>query len=102
MQFEPHPYTLPPSASSHTRSNSKEDSDSPFTDGELSQAGRQKAAMAGVSAYRPSRFILHTDVEETLPIEEMDIVELPPQYTDRRQTLADIKQPSPNSTPTTK
>jgi len=66
----------------------------------LSQAGRQKAAMAGVSAYRPSRFILHTDVEEALPNDEMDIVELPPQYTDRRQTLADLKQLPPNSTPT--
>jgi hypothetical protein len=54
--------------------------------------------MAGVSAYRPSRFILHTDVEEAFPTEEEDIVELPPQYTDRRQALADVKQqPSSSS-----
>jgi len=47
-----------------------------------------------MSAYKPSRFILHTDVEEAFPIEE-DIVELPPQYTDRRQPPNEVeRQPS--------
>ncbi|RDB28952.1 hypothetical protein Hypma_015596 [Hypsizygus marmoreus] len=46
---------------------------------------QRKAALAGVSSYTPSRFIVHTDVEDELPPPNQDgIVELPPQYSARR------------------
>ncbi|KAL0951285.1 hypothetical protein HGRIS_007996 [Hohenbuehelia grisea] len=53
-------------------------------------AAQRKAAMAGESAYKPpSRFIVHTDVEDMLPPPNEDgIVELPPQYSERRAPLA--------------
>ncbi|KAG6842270.1 hypothetical protein C0991_000240 [Blastosporella zonata] len=48
-------------------------------------SAQRKAAMAGTSAYTPSRFIMHTDVEDELPPPNQDgIVELPPQYSERR------------------
>jgi len=59
-------------------------SDQSTSYGSMSTAQR-KAAMAGVSNYTPSRFILHTDVEDTLPPpNEHNVVELPPQYSERR------------------
>jgi hypothetical protein len=95
-QYEPRPFNLSSSSNLHSRSTSKTDSVSPFADGEFSQAGRQKAAIAGVPANKPSRFILHTDVDEAIP-DEVDIVELPPQYTDRRQPPAGVhRRPSNN------
>lgn len=84
-QYELPPFSPPSASSLHSRSASRADSGSPFVDGEQSQAGRQKGTLAGVSAYKQARFILHTDVEEAVPVEEEDVVELPPQYTDRRQ-----------------
>lgn len=48
-------------------------------------AAQRKANMAGVSSYKPSRFILHTDIEDTVPPETEEVVELPPQYTERRK-----------------
>jgi len=46
---------------------------------------QRKATMAGISSYTPSRFIVHTDVEDELPPPNNDgVVELPPQYTERR------------------
>ncbi|KAG6898058.1 hypothetical protein C0992_006536 [Termitomyces sp. T32_za158] len=48
-------------------------------------SAQRKAAMAGVSGYQPSRFIVHTDVEDELPPPNQDgIVELPPRYSERR------------------
>jgi hypothetical protein len=50
---------------------------------------QRKAALAGVSAYTPSRFIVHTDVEDELPPPNQEgIVELPPQYSERRGPAA--------------
>jgi hypothetical protein len=91
-QYEPRPFNLPSSSNLHSRSSSRTGSGSPFADGELSQAGRRKAGLADVPAYKPSRFILHTDVEEAVPVEEEDIVELPPQYTDRRPPPSDLER----------
>lgn len=61
----------------------------PFMESQATTAtmssAQRKAAMAGVSAYTPSRFILHTDVEDVLPPPNDDgVVELPPQYSERR------------------
>lgn len=86
-QYQPHPFTFP-----NTRANSNADPGSPHTDGAFSQAQRQKAAVAGITAYKPSRFIVHTDVEEAAANAEEEVVELPPQYTDRRQPPTDVKQ----------
>ncbi|KAG6912020.1 hypothetical protein DXG01_000268 [Tephrocybe rancida] len=47
-------------------------------------SAQRKAAMSGVSGYTPSRFIVHTDVEDELPPPNQDgVVELPPQYSER-------------------
>ncbi|TEB35184.1 hypothetical protein FA13DRAFT_1728999 [Coprinellus micaceus] len=48
-------------------------------------SSQRKAAMAGVTSYTPSRFIVHTDADDELPPPDEDgVVELPPQYTERR------------------
>ncbi|KAF9015092.1 hypothetical protein BDQ17DRAFT_1340471 [Cyathus striatus] len=52
---------------------------------------QRKAAMAGNTAYKPSRFILHTDLEDVVPSEiEEEVVELPPQYSERRAPSAGL------------
>jgi hypothetical protein len=43
-----------------------------------------QTAVAGASNHTPSRFIVHTDVEDTLSPSEDGIVELPPQYSERQ------------------
>jgi len=46
---------------------------------------QRKAAMAGVNANQPSRFVLHTDADDDLPQPNGDgVIELPPQYSERR------------------
>ncbi|KAF4605149.1 hypothetical protein EYR40_003932 [Pleurotus pulmonarius] len=64
-------------------------------------AAQRKAAMAGESNYKPpSRFILHTDIEDDLPPPNDDgVVELPPQYTERRMPVTDPLQAAPSSPP---
>ncbi|KAK7059029.1 hypothetical protein VNI00_001653 [Paramarasmius palmivorus] len=60
----------------------------PFTEqsaGPALTSAQRKAAMAGMTAYKPSRFIVHTDAEDVPPVpEEEEVVELPPRYTERR------------------
>ncbi|KAJ3552074.1 hypothetical protein NM688_g4348 [Phlebia brevispora] len=57
----------------------------------MSSAGRRKAAMAGITTYKPTpRYIVHTDLEDT--DEAGEVIELPPQYTERR---APAPVPSP-------
>jgi hypothetical protein len=58
---------------------------------------QRKAAMAGVKkAYQPSRFILHTDADDDLPQPNDDgVVELPPQYSERR--ILGVANPTPDS-----
>ncbi|KAH9944293.1 uncharacterized protein BXZ73DRAFT_96784 [Epithele typhae] len=55
-----------------------------------SSAARRKAQQAGVSTYQPpARFILHTDIEDDIPPPaEDEVIELPPQYTERRTPSA--------------
>lgn len=61
--------------------------------GSMSTAQR-KAAMAGLSSYKPSRFILHTDVDDEIPqVDEHGVVELPPQYSETRRALT-VSNPS--------
>lgn len=72
---------------------------------------QRKAAVAGVSTYKPSRFILHTDLDDALPPPNEDgVVELPPQYSERRNPLTGSQHPvdantsiapvDPHTTPT--
>ncbi|KAI0348547.1 hypothetical protein BDW22DRAFT_1350788 [Trametopsis cervina] len=50
----------------------------------MSTSGRSKASLAGATN-RPTRFILHQDIEEATPEDEgAEVVELPPQYSERR------------------
>lgn len=48
-------------------------------------SAQRKAAMAG-NSYTPSRFILHTDIDDVPlpPPDEDGVVELPPQYSERK------------------
>ena len=57
---------------------------------------QRKAAMAGVKAYQPSRFIVHTDADDDLPQPDDDgVIELPPQYSERR--ILGVANPTPDS-----
>ena len=72
----------------HLRQNSNSDNFTAFGDiagSSMSSSGRRKATMAGVSGYQPvPRFILHTDAEDHFPEGAPEVVELPPQYSERR------------------
>ncbi|KAJ3506021.1 hypothetical protein NLJ89_g7106 [Agrocybe chaxingu] len=58
-----------------------------------SSGAQRKAAMAGVTPYTPSRFVVHTDADDILPPpNEEGVIELPPQYTERRNPA-----PGPNA-----
>ncbi|KAF8905510.1 hypothetical protein CPB84DRAFT_1727048 [Gymnopilus junonius] len=61
----------------------------------MTPAQRKAALAANNARYNPpTRFILHTDVEDAIPPNEDGVVELPPQYSERRGPL-DIN-PSPS------
>ena len=58
----------------------------------MSSSGRSKASLAGAVNTRPTRFILHTDIEEVAPEDENEeVVELPPQYSERRAPLPSLQ-----------
>lgn len=68
----------------------------------MTSSARRKAAMAGVATYKPpTRFIVHTDLEEVQPQDDgEEVVELPPQYSERRAPLRavdDYAAPPPGS-----
>jgi len=77
----------------------------PFVSGDsrssqYSTPSQRKAAMAGVANYKPSRYVVHTDIEDSLPEEEQDeVIELPPQYRPRApQVGASSAGPSSSNT----
>jgi hypothetical protein len=58
---------------------------------------QRKAAMTGVKAYKPSRFIVHTDADDDLPQPNHDgVIELPPQYSEHRR-MSGVANPTPDS-----
>ncbi|KAF8168177.1 hypothetical protein B0H34DRAFT_49886 [Crassisporium funariophilum] len=62
-------------------------------------AAQRKAAMAGNTSYKPSRFVMHTDADDDLPPPNEDgVVELPPQYSERHGALG-VTNPSPSPGP---
>lgn len=55
---------------------------------------KRQAALAGSATQKPTRFIVHTDVEDDLPPPNEDgVVELPPQYTERRRAPGSVDPP---------
>jgi hypothetical protein len=55
---------------------------------------QRKAAMAGVRASQPPRFVVHTDADDDLPQPNNDgVIELPPQYSERRH----VANPTPDA-----
>lgn len=67
----------------------------------VTSAQQRKAAMAGVSDYKaPSRILVHTDAEDVLPPPNADgVVELPPQYSERRGGLTVVNASPPSPSP---
>ncbi|KAH8099403.1 hypothetical protein BXZ70DRAFT_1009212 [Cristinia sonorae] len=58
-----------------------------------SSSGRSKASLAGAQPYKPARFILHTDIEEATPADEHEeVIELPPQYSERRGVIPSVAE----------
>jgi hypothetical protein len=99
-QYEPDPFTLPPPSHPASRYSA-------FSAGEGSNGGtseqmssaQRKAAMSGATAYKPARFILHTDVEEAVPPAEDELIELPPQYSASRAPLPGLHTQPPSNPP---
>lgn len=66
----------------------------------MSTGGRRKAAMAGMTTYQPAtRFIVHTDAED-LPVNQVEVVELPPQYSERGSSVTRLTAERPVSSVT--
>jgi len=113
-QYEPRPFILPPSDSQssiyphsrHSTTNSRSDllsgdfGEQNTSSSSSMSTSQRKAAMAGVTSYKPSRFIVHTDLDETLTTQEEEIVELPPQYSESRRPLQ-LLNPSEPTSPST-
>ncbi|KAG9314308.1 hypothetical protein JVU11DRAFT_5097 [Chiua virens] len=89
----------------HSRNNSNTESFAALGDvasSAMSSSGRRKAAMAGMSSQQPStRFILHTDVEDLAPEDDSEVIELPPQYSERRAPVTRLAEERPMSSVTT-
>ena len=60
-------------------------------------ASQRKAAMAGMNAQQPSRFIVHTDADDLPQPNNDGVVELPPQYSQRRILGVANPTPDPNA-----
>ncbi|TCD69907.1 hypothetical protein EIP91_005731 [Steccherinum ochraceum] len=66
----------------------------PSTTTSGSGKGRSKAEIAGLSPFKPARFIVHTDLEEATPPDEgEEVIELPPQYSESRTPIAALSSP---------
>jgi hypothetical protein len=112
-EYEPRPFILPPrdpeplsyAQSRHSRTNSQSELLSPGPSDHsgpprtFTSTAQRKAAMAGLTAYKPSRFILHTDLDEEPHDEE--VIELPPQYSENRRPLEIVDSHATHSPPPT-
>jgi hypothetical protein len=93
--YEPVPFTVPPPiipAARNSGFSNQDRTESGSTD--AMSAAQRKAAMAGTSGasgYRPARFIVHTDVEEAGPMDEDELIELPPQYSASRAPIPSLR-----------
>ncbi|KAH7913021.1 hypothetical protein BJ138DRAFT_1003301 [Hygrophoropsis aurantiaca] len=90
QNYDADPFNVPPAPlNHHSRGSSHTDSFAGYGDvgsSSMSSAARRKAAMAGVTAYKtPTRFVLHTDVDDVdVEPDENGVIELPPQYSEHR------------------
>ena len=67
----------------HSREDLQDADLVPVRSGPPSSTGRSKASQAG--SFRQPRFVVHTDVEDTIPEDgDQEVIELPPTYSERR------------------
>ncbi|KAI0082277.1 hypothetical protein K474DRAFT_852977 [Panus rudis PR-1116 ss-1] len=111
--FDPYTAYAPPSATggatTHNRNNSEVNSTvtsstrpgetlMSWEDSSVSSAARRKAAAAGIPLHHTpvsTRFIVHTDLEEVGPQDaHEEVIELPPQYSERRAPLPGVSPAS--------
>ncbi|KAG8219750.1 hypothetical protein J3R82DRAFT_722 [Butyriboletus roseoflavus] len=83
-----HASELPYTHQRHSRANSNTESFAPSGEVASSSMSSNARRKAGMTIYHPTRFILHTDAEDHGPGDEAEVVELPPQYSERRATMA--------------
>jgi hypothetical protein len=98
LDTEFNPYLLHPLPPAHipqpqTPPNHYLDSSS-YTDDEKSASSmtstvRREATLPGEMSYKPTRFVLHTDLDDDIRENLEGVVDLPPQYTDRREARSD-------------
>ncbi|KAF9237312.1 hypothetical protein BU15DRAFT_76033 [Melanogaster broomeanus] len=90
-----------PRTQTHSRAFSNTESFGGFGEAassSMSSSGRRKAAMAGVTGYQPvARFVVHTDAEDVVPSDNSEVIELPPQYSERLAPAASLVQQRPVS-----
>ncbi|KAF9650097.1 hypothetical protein BDM02DRAFT_1539621 [Thelephora ganbajun] len=100
------------SSSDHLRHSREDFQDAdlvPPRSGPPSSTGRSKASQAG--SFRQPRYVVHTDVEDTIPEDgEQEVIELPPTYSERRgpeppsvpgsSLYTDYQSPPPSQRPT--
>ncbi|KIK87436.1 hypothetical protein PAXRUDRAFT_831835 [Paxillus rubicundulus Ve08.2h10] len=103
----PDTYSFPPSDTRQQHSRATSNTESFWGFGEttnsssMSSSGRRKAAMAGMAnPQAPARFIVHTDAADVIPANDAEVVELPPQYSERLRSAAPLVQQRPMSTAT--
>jgi len=81
--IDPFPSTVPALSGTQSAPFSMQTSQS-SAPSEIQSSTQQETAMAGPSNHAPSRFIIHTDIEDAPPPNEDGVVELPPQYSERQ------------------
>lgn len=79
-----HASELPYTHRQHSRTNSNTGSFAASGDMASSSMPSSARRKAGMPIYQPTRFIVHTDAEDRVPEDEVEVVELPPQYSERR------------------
>jgi len=93
------PFNPPVQSTSHNSHNTDID---PFMEREsdATSAGQRKSGMSGLTGYKPSRYVLHTDAEdEDLVPNEDGVIELPPQYSATRGPARGVPRSDTFSSP---
>jgi hypothetical protein len=90
------PFSAPSDASSYSQSQHP-DVDPFMEQTSTVSSGQRKSGMAGLTGYKPSRFVLHTDAEDDIPPNEDGVVELPPQYSATRPPAKGLQQATSTS-----
>ena len=93
-------YPLLPVSDSSAASLSRIEFESPgqSTSRDSTTTSQRKGAIAGVTPNKPARFVLHTDAEDVPQPNDEEVVELPPQYSERQLTTR-LTNHTPDSNP---